>query len=141
MMIYISVQVQGSEHAMAVAYHVHLLDLAPFWDGNATINNVKDLLNPWSIATKMVQDVPIVRYSSCSLLMLGGRTIASMWMPPAAPARMMRFVASTLVLEVTSVRGFRRRSLGTNSGTYCFAENPHSGNERYDGDDIRGHRV
>jgi hypothetical protein len=72
--------------ATGMTYHVHLLDLASFRDSNATTDNVDNLLDPWAIATKMVQDVPIACYRPCSLLVFGGCAFASVWVPPAGPA-------------------------------------------------------
>jgi hypothetical protein len=85
-----------------MTYHVYLLDLACLWDSNAAIYNVNDLLDPRAVATQVVQDVPIVGYSSCSLLMFGGRAMAALRMPPTAPARVVGF-AGALVLEVARV--------------------------------------
>jgi hypothetical protein len=82
-----------------MAYHVYLLDLTSSWNSNAAVNNVENLLDPWTIAAKVVQNVPIIRYSSCPLLMFGGRAVAALRMPPAAPTRMIRF-ACAFVAEV-----------------------------------------
>jgi hypothetical protein len=97
---------------MGMTHHMHLLDLASFGNSNAAVNSVDDLLHPWTVTTKVIQDVPSGRYRSCSFLMLGGCAIASMRVPPAAPARVMRFARGTraFVFEVTGVKGSGVRS-------------------------------
>jgi hypothetical protein len=87
------------EGALGMTHHVHLLDLTSFRDSNPAVNNVNDLLDPWAIAAKVIQDVPIIRDSSCPLLMFGGRAVAAMRMPPAVPARVIR-LACALIAEV-----------------------------------------
>jgi hypothetical protein len=87
------------EGALGMTHHVHLLDLTFFGDSNPAIDNVNDLLDPWAIAAKVIQDVPIIRYSSCPLLIFGGRAVAVMRMPPTVPARMIR-LACAFIAEV-----------------------------------------
>lgn len=79
---------------MPVTHHMHLLDVTPIRHSDAAIDNVNDLLNPWAIPSQVVQDVPILRYSSCPLFVFGSCAVATLWMPPAAPARVVRFASA-----------------------------------------------
>jgi hypothetical protein len=82
-----------------------LLDLAHFRDLNPSLNHVMFLLDPRTIATQMVQDIPVLRDCTSALSALLSRICtvpSSLWMPPTAPARLMRS-SGALVLGVADI--------------------------------------
>lgn len=78
-------------------YHVHLLDSATLGKNDSMIKNAINLLDPRTVASKVVKDIPILADSATTLASAFGaqaRTVyrgdMSVLVPPAPPARRIR---------------------------------------------------
>lgn len=83
---------------------MHLLNLTALRHGDTAVNNINDLLNPWPVATKMVQDVPVSIRRPRALTISSTVFVISLRMPPTLPAGVVRLTTGTLVLQVPRVQ-------------------------------------
>jgi hypothetical protein len=79
---------------------MHLFNVTALRHSNAALDDIDNLLNPGPVASKMVQDVPIAIRRPCILATSSPVFfIAPSRVPPALPARMMRF-SGALVTKI-----------------------------------------
>jgi hypothetical protein len=81
-------------------HHMHLFNVTAFRHSNAALDDIDNLLNPGPVASKMVQDVPVVVCRPCILATSSPIFfIAPFRVPPALPTRMMGF-SGALVTKI-----------------------------------------
>ena len=78
---------------------MHLLDLAALRYRNTAINDIDDLLNPRTVASKVVQDIPVSVSRPCIPAMRSSTLIIPLGMPPALPAGMV-WLGGALVPQI-----------------------------------------
>jgi hypothetical protein len=92
---------------------MHLLNLTTLGHSNTAIDDIDNLLNPGSVASKVVQDIPVSVRRACILAACSSTLIIPLRMPPALPAGMMR-LAGAVVSQIprgeltTRTQGCRR---------------------------------